>query len=149
MNEMVMRDQYRKEIEYTLGLKVDNQMDLLVNLCMKAHVKGWNYAVYAIRTDAKFWDGNPVTADDVVYSLSRNMDPKSGSIWGAFFSNVKSITKTGANEVTVSFSKPDELLCLGSDGQSCPFIIAHGRYGPRHPYEKTIDGVCRVFQPAV
>ena len=66
--------------------------------------------VYAIRTDAKFWDGNPVTADDVVYSLSRNMDPTSGSIWGAFFSNVKSITKTGANEVTVSFSKPDELF---------------------------------------
>ena len=66
--------------------------------------------VYAIRTDAKFWDGNPVTADDVVYSLMRNMDPKSGSIWGAFFSNVKSITKTGANEVTVSFNKPDELF---------------------------------------
>jgi peptide/nickel transport system substrate-binding protein len=66
--------------------------------------------VYAIRTDAKFWDGNPVTADDVVYSLSRHMDPKSGSIWGAFFSNVKSITKTGDSEVTVSFSQPDELF---------------------------------------
>ena len=66
--------------------------------------------IYAIRTDAKFWDGNPVTADDVVYSLLRHMDPKSGSIWGAFFSNVKSIAKTGASEVTVSFSKPDELF---------------------------------------
>ena len=66
--------------------------------------------VYTIRSDATFWDGNPVTPDDVVYSLTRNMDPTSGSIWGAFFSNVKSITKTGANEVTVSFSKPDELF---------------------------------------
>lgn len=66
--------------------------------------------VYTIRQDAKFWDGNPVTADDVVYSLQRNMDPKSGSIWIAFFSNVKSITKTGPWQVTVKFSEPDELF---------------------------------------
>jgi peptide/nickel transport system substrate-binding protein len=66
--------------------------------------------VYTIRQDAEFWDGSPVTAGDVVYSLERNMDPKSGSIWSAFFSNVKSITETGANEVTVKFSKPDELF---------------------------------------
>ena len=31
-----------------------------------------------------FWDGNPVTVDDVVFSLKRNMDPKTGSIWAAF-----------------------------------------------------------------
>ena len=66
--------------------------------------------VYTIRQDAKFWDGHPVTADDVVYSLNRNMDPKSGSIWIAFYSNVKSISKTGPWQVTVKFSKPDELF---------------------------------------
>ena len=66
--------------------------------------------IYAIRQDATFWDGDPVTPDDVVYSLKRNMDPKSGSIWSAFFSNVKSIAKTGPSEVTVKFSKPDELF---------------------------------------
>ena len=66
--------------------------------------------VYTIRQDATFWDGKPVTADDVVYSLKRNMDPKSGSIWSAFFSNVKSIAATGASEVTVKFSQPDELF---------------------------------------
>ena len=37
--------------------------------------------VYTIRQDAKFWDGNPVTVDDVIFSLKRNMDPKTGSIW--------------------------------------------------------------------
>jgi peptide/nickel transport system substrate-binding protein len=66
--------------------------------------------VYTIRQDATFWDGNPVTADDVVFSLKRHMDPKTGSIWSAFFSNVKSIEKTGAWEVTVKFNKPDELF---------------------------------------
>ncbi len=66
--------------------------------------------VYTIRQDAKFWDGNPVTVDDVIFSLKRNMDPETGSIWIAFYSNVKSITQTGPWEMTVKFAKPDELF---------------------------------------
>jgi peptide/nickel transport system substrate-binding protein len=66
--------------------------------------------VYTIRQDAKFWDGKPVTVDDVIFSLKRNMDPKTGSIWIAFYSNVKSITQTGPWEMTVKFAKPDELF---------------------------------------
>jgi peptide/nickel transport system substrate-binding protein len=66
--------------------------------------------VYTIRQNARFWDGNPVTADDVVFSLKRNMDPKTGTIWMGFYDNVKSITKTGPWAVTVKFSRPDELF---------------------------------------
>jgi peptide/nickel transport system substrate-binding protein len=66
--------------------------------------------VYTIRQDAKFWDGNPVTADDVLYSLQRCADWDTGSIWASFFDNVKSMKKTGPWEITVKFSKPDELF---------------------------------------
>lgn len=60
--------------------------------------------VYTLR-DATFWDGKPVTAEDVVYSLER---AKKGSIVSSFFDSVKSIEATGAKEVTVTFSTPDE-----------------------------------------
>jgi peptide/nickel transport system substrate-binding protein len=77
--------------------------------------ESWNYVndktlVFTIRQDAKFWDGNPVTADDVLYSLQRSATWDSGSIWAGFFSNVKSMEKTGDWEVTIKFSNPDELL---------------------------------------
>jgi peptide/nickel transport system substrate-binding protein len=77
--------------------------------------ESWDYVddltlVFTIRQDAKFWDGNPVTADDVLYSLQRSATWDSGSIWAGFFSNVKSMTKTGDWEVTIKFTKPDELL---------------------------------------
>lgn len=77
--------------------------------------ESWDYAddktlVFTIRQDAKFWDGNPVTADDVLYSLQRSATWDSGSIWAGFFSNVKSMEKTGDWEVTIKFNKPDELL---------------------------------------
>ena len=66
--------------------------------------------VYQIRKDAKFWDGSPVTVDDVIFSMKRHMDPKNGSIWIDFYKNVKSIEQTGPAEVTVKFTKPDELF---------------------------------------
>jgi peptide/nickel transport system substrate-binding protein len=66
--------------------------------------------VYAIRQDATFWDGSPVTVDDVLFSMKRHMDPETGSIWAAFYSYVDSIEQTGDWEITVKFNKPDELF---------------------------------------
>jgi len=66
--------------------------------------------VYTIRQDAKFWDGSPVTVEDVLFSMKRHMDPKTGSIWAAFYSYVESIEQTGDWEITVKFTKPDELF---------------------------------------
>jgi ABC-type transport system substrate-binding protein len=66
--------------------------------------------VYQIRQDAKFWDGNPVTADDVVFSLTRQMDPEAGGIWYGVFASVASVEKTGPWEVTVNFLMPMELF---------------------------------------
>ena len=64
--------------------------------------------VYTIRADAKFWNGTAVTADDVAYSMNRAKDPS--AIVSFLYANVASVDVTGANEVTVTFSKPDEMF---------------------------------------
>ena len=61
---------------------------------------------YTIRSDAKFWDGSPVTAEDVVYSGQRLLDPAISPTVAAGFSVVESITSSG-NVVTATLSKPD------------------------------------------
>ena len=66
--------------------------------------------VFSLRHGVTFWDGKPMTAADVVYSLERNLDPKSQSIYAAFFANVKSIEATNASTVTIRFKTPDALL---------------------------------------
>ena len=64
--------------------------------------------VYTIRQGVEFWDGKPMTTDDVVYSLGRQLDPNEGSYWaGDVVGNIASIEKTGDWEVTVSLSRPD------------------------------------------
>lgn len=66
--------------------------------------------VYTIRSGVRFHDGSALTADDVVASLRRHLDPKVGSYWISVFQNVASIEKTGPMQVTVHLKKPDQLF---------------------------------------
>ena len=63
--------------------------------------------VYDLRPGVRFHDGGVMTADDVVYSLDRQIDPDLGSSWGQVFDNVTSITRTGPLQVTVKLKRPD------------------------------------------
>lgn len=63
--------------------------------------------VYHIRDGITFHDGSPVTADDVVFSMTWHQDPNNRSQLGAFFASVASIEATGPQEVTVKLKKPD------------------------------------------
>ena len=66
--------------------------------------------VMNLRKGVTFWDGKPMTAADVVYSLERNLDPKVGSYWSATYQYVKSIKQTGPDQVTVFMKRPDALF---------------------------------------
>jgi peptide/nickel transport system substrate-binding protein len=61
--------------------------------------------VYDIRHGVKFWDGSPLTATDVAFSL--NLERAPGSPWAFFFPSVKSVTATSPYEVTVELSYPN------------------------------------------
>ncbi|GGQ22348.1 MULTISPECIES: ABC transporter substrate-binding protein [Streptomyces] len=63
--------------------------------------------VYQIRPGVRFHDGTTLTADDVVASLRRHLDPKTASVWANPFRNVKTVDRTGPLEVTVTLTQPD------------------------------------------
>jgi peptide/nickel transport system substrate-binding protein len=65
--------------------------------------------VYRLRTDVRFWDGSPMTAADVAWSLNHNLtDPT--TLYSYLFANVKGIAVTGPHQVTVTLKRPDYLF---------------------------------------
>ncbi|MEE6282882.1 ABC transporter substrate-binding protein [Georgenia sp. MJ170] len=67
--------------------------------------------------DATFSDGEPVTADDVVYSLT-TMQNSSIATYAAPYESVTSIEATGDREVTVQLSRPSQSFFRGMGGMS-------------------------------
>ncbi len=64
--------------------------------------------VYTLRDDVTFWNGDPMTAEDVAFSIGRQLDAEEGSYWaGSVTSNIASVKKTGDLEVTIKLKKPD------------------------------------------
>lgn len=61
----------------------------------------------SIRAGVKFSDGRPMTADDVAFSLNRNLDPQVGSNYAYLFTRVKSMTATDDHTVRIDFAEPD------------------------------------------
>jgi peptide/nickel transport system substrate-binding protein len=69
---------------------------------------------FEIRTDVKWHDGQKLTADDVVYTLSYLTDPQVKLRYKAYWQWIKSIEKTGPNTVRIvaKISAPDSLMYL-------------------------------------
>src|SRR5580700_1620728 len=59
---------------------------------------------FHLRTDAKFSNGSPVTASDVVYSISRARAFAGG--WGFLLTAVKSLSAPDAHTVVITLSQP-------------------------------------------
>jgi len=66
--------------------------------------------VFTLRPGVKFWDGSPVTAADVLYSLGRQTNPAYGGFYGLVFSRVRSIQATSPSQVTITLKQPDYWL---------------------------------------
>ncbi|MFC9977875.1 ABC transporter substrate-binding protein [Spirillospora sp. NPDC127200] len=73
------------------------------------HPDPLTYVIH-LRDGVTFWNGKPVTPEDVVYSAERILDPKLGSSWIGWAVNLRGIEATGRDKVTVKLKKPDALV---------------------------------------
>lgn len=63
--------------------------------------------VYQMRSDVKFSNGDPMTMEDVLFSIKRHQDPDVASYLSWMMENVESIEQTGEWEFTVKLYEPD------------------------------------------
>lgn len=85
--------------------------------------------VFTLRPGVKFWDGDPVTPADVVYSLGRNTEPRLGGYYAQVFDRVASIAATGPRQVTITLKQPD--YWLEGELSSMPGVIIQKSFAER------------------
>ncbi|MFJ6793820.1 ABC transporter substrate-binding protein [Streptomyces sp. NPDC091268] len=66
--------------------------------------------VLDLRPDVTFWDGSPLTPEDVIHSLERQRDPKTQALYGNYLAAVTAIEATGAHQVTLRTKGYDQTL---------------------------------------
>jgi peptide/nickel transport system substrate-binding protein len=62
---------------------------------------------FKLRRGVTFHDGSPLTAEDVVYSLSRHKDPATGSAARTLALPMQEIVAAGTHEVRITLSSPN------------------------------------------
>ncbi len=64
-----------------------------------------SYVIYNLRKEAKFHDGSPITADDVVFSF-KNLKTKGQPFFRYYYANVTKAEKLNPHRVKFSFTGP-------------------------------------------
>jgi microcin C transport system substrate-binding protein len=84
-------------------------------------------AIYRLRPEARWHDGNPVTAEDVIFSFEafRQNDPR----YATYYRHVAKLEQTGQHEVTFHFDQPGN--------RELPQILGQINVVPKHWWEGT------------
>jgi microcin C transport system substrate-binding protein len=90
-----------------------------------AHPPDFSLVIYRLRAQARWHDGKPVTADDVIFSF--DAEKKYNPQLGAYYRHVLKAEKTGERDVTFTFDGPGN--------RELPQIVGQLRVFPKHWWE--------------
>lgn len=106
------------------------------NLATESDTADGKVWTIGLRDDVTFWDGTPMTVDDVVFSINRHLEPSEGSYWGGgVVDNIASVTGSGPNEITITLKSADYTLpsslstIIGVVVQQAQRVAAGENYG--------------------
>jgi len=93
-----------------------------------------SWVVFTLRPEARFHDGTPITADDVVFSLE-TLKTKGHPFFRAYYASVRSVEKIGERKVKFAFAP--------GNNRELPFIVGNGlpilskTFFETHAFDKT------------
>jgi peptide/nickel transport system substrate-binding protein len=97
--------------------QLNPQLQVQPDLAQSYKQTGPNTWLFTLRPGIKFSDGHPMTDQDVVFSIARQLDPKNGSFYATFTSLISSVSAHGNNAVVITTKRPvaliPEIMALG------------------------------------
>ena len=93
-----------------------------------------SFAIFNMRPEARFHDGTPITADDVIFSLQA-VKEKGTPLFRYYYADVKSAEKLNDHRVKFHFSGPPNRELPQIVGQLLPMLSK--KYFETHKFEET------------
>ncbi len=130
------------------GLTVfDEHLNAQPDLATSLETKDAKVWTIKLRKDVTFHDGSAFTADDVVYTLNRHKDPKSGSVVRPLASQMDDIKATAPDEVQITLKSPNsELPTIFAVYQ---FVVVKNGTTDFSKGNGTGPFVCKEFSPGI
>lgn len=97
-----------------------------------------SYVTFNLRKEAKWSDGQPLTADDVVWSFNTLME-KGAPFYASYYSDVEKVTADNPHRVTFKFKR--------AGNRELPLIIGQVPVFPKHFWEKRDFGSTSLEAP--
>ena len=92
---------------YESLVQYDEKMGIIPCLAQSWEIQnGGKTWVFHLRPNVKFHNGQPMTADDVQYTINRVLDPKTASPWFSWFDQVQDVRVLDPLTVQVNMKSP-------------------------------------------
>ncbi|HLJ59344.1 MAG TPA: ABC transporter substrate-binding protein [bacterium] len=105
----------------------DEKTNVVPSLATKWEIaNGGKQYTFHLRPNVKFHNGQPLTADDVKYSMDRVLDPKTASPWLSWFSAIKEIKVVDPMTVQMNLDAPYPDLLGAFAGMRASGIMPKG-----------------------
>jgi peptide/nickel transport system substrate-binding protein len=130
------------------GLTVfDEHLNPQPDLATSLETKDAKVWTIKLRKGVTFHDGSAFTADDVVYTLNRHKDPKTGSVVRPLASALQEVKATAPDEVQITLSSPNaELPTIFAVYQ---FVIVKNGTTDFSKGNGTGPFICKEFSPGI
>jgi peptide/nickel transport system substrate-binding protein len=96
----------RVDLLYNKLVRHNENLEIVPDLAQDIDIPDNVTYIFNLRKGVKFHNGQEMTADDVVFSLNRILDPKTASPGRSYLTTVKSIDKLSAYSVKVVLTAP-------------------------------------------
>lgn len=84
----------------------------------------YSWVEFKLRESARWHDGKPITAEDVIFS-AETLKTKGSPVWRNFFKDVEKVEKTGPHTVRFTFYEPIDRSMVHGIASACPVLPKH------------------------
>ena len=112
----------RIDLLYNKLVRHDENLKIVPDLAESWDVPNNTTYIFNLRKGVKFHNGQEMTADDVIFSLNRVLDPKTASPGRSYIASIKSMEAMGTYKVKVTLSAPLASFLEGLTSNNCAIV---------------------------